>query len=140
MNKIIIALILIALGGVAALGFKLLNQGKGNIMEKQGVKIEVLKDGTGVTARSGNTVSVNYVGTLTDGTKFDSSVDRGQPFSFTVGIGQVIRGWDIGVEGMKVGEKVRLTIPPELAYGSQSVGPIPPNSTLIFEIDLLGVQ
>ncbi len=98
--------------------------------------------GTGVEATIGNTVSVNYVGTLTNGTKFDSSYDRNQPFSFVLGAQQVIAGWDEGVAGMRVGGKRKLVIPPDLAYGAQSVGNglIPPNSTLIFEVELLGVQ
>ncbi|MDP3004005.1 MAG: FKBP-type peptidyl-prolyl cis-trans isomerase, partial [Candidatus Azambacteria bacterium] len=87
------------------------------------------------------TVSVHYVGVLENGTKFDSSVDRGTPFEFSLGVGQVIPGWDIGVEGMKVGEARRLTIPSELAYGSSGAGnAIPPNATLIFEVQLLGIK
>lgn len=96
--------------------------------------------GTGATAATGDTVTVNYVGTLTNGTKFDSSYDRNQPFTFRLGAGQVIAGWDQGVVGMKVGGKRRLTIPPSLGYGSQANGPIPANSTLIFEIELLDVR
>jgi FKBP-type peptidyl-prolyl cis-trans isomerase len=101
--------------------------------------IDDLVVGTGATAAVGNTVTVHYVGTFTNGTQFDSSYDRGQPFSFRIGAGQVIAGWDQGVPGMKVGGKRRLTIPPSLAYGSQGQGPIPPNATLIFEIDLLSI-
>jgi len=96
--------------------------------------------GTGATAVSGDTVTVNYIGTLTDGTKFDSSYDRGQPYTFRLGAGAVIQGWDMGVPGMKVGGKRRLTIPPSLAYGSQGNGPIPPNATLKFDIDLVSIQ
>ena len=95
--------------------------------------------GTGATAATGDTVTVNYVGTLANGTKFDSSYDRGQPFTFRLGAGQVIAGWDQGVVGMRVGGKRRLTIPPSLGYGSQANGPIPANSTLIFEIELLSI-
>ena len=95
--------------------------------------------GTGATAATGDTVTVNYVGTLTNGTKFDSSYDRGQPFTFRLGAGQVIAGWDQGVVGMRVGGKRRLTIPPSLGYGGQANGPIPANSTLIFEIELLSI-
>ena len=84
---------------------------------------------------------MDYTGWLTNGTKFDSSKDHGQPFSFQLGGGQVIKGWDEGVDGMKVGGKRKLTIPPELAYGSRAVGGvIPPNSTLVFEVELLGVK
>jgi len=110
-------------------------------MNKQGVGIEILKEGTGAIAKNGDTVSVHYVGVLENGTKFDSSVDRGTPFEFSLGAGQVIPGWDIGVEGMKIGEKRKLTIPSELAYGSRGAGGvIPPNATLIFEVELLGIK
>jgi len=97
--------------------------------------------GEGTEAVAGKTISVHYTGTLEDGTKFDSSLDRGQPFTFTLGIGQVIAGWDQGVEGMKVGGKRTLVIPPQLAYGSQGIpGAIPPNATLHFDVELLEVQ
>lgn len=105
-----------------------------------GLVIEDITVGTGATAAAGNTVTVNYVGTLTNGTKFDSSYDRNQPFTFRLGAGQVIAGWDQGVVGMRVGGKRRLTIPPSLAYGNQAVGPIPANSTLKFDIELLAVN
>lgn len=101
--------------------------------------IEDLVVGTGATAAVGDTVTVHYVGTFTSGTKFDSSYDAGQPFAFRIGAGQVIAGWDQGVPGMKVGGKRRLTIPASLAYGSQGRGAIPPNTTLVFEIDLLSI-
>jgi len=105
------------------------------------VEIEILKEGTGAIAKKGDTVSVHYVGVLENGAKFDSSVDRGTPFEFTLGSGQVIPGWDIGVEGMKIGETRKLTIPPELAYGSSGAGStIPPNATLIFQVELLGIK
>jgi len=105
------------------------------------LKIEDLKKGDGtVTATTGKTIEVHYTGTLTNGKKFDSSLDRGQPFAFKLGAGQVIKGWDQGIEGMKVGGKRKLTIPPDLAYGNQQVGPIPANSTLIFEVELLKVN
>jgi FKBP-type peptidyl-prolyl cis-trans isomerase len=107
----------------------------------QGMKVEILKEGSGAAAKSGDTVSVNYLGTLQDGTKFDSSYDRGTPFQFTLGQNNVIQGWELGVVGMKVGEKRRLTIPPELAYGSAGAGGvIPPNATLTFEVELLGIN
>jgi len=106
-----------------------------------GLEIEVMTEGTGMVAAKGHRVSVHYTGWLTDGSKFDSSVDRGQPFQFELGRGQVIKGWDQGVSGMKVGGKVKLTIPPELAYGDRGFpGAIPPNSTLVFEVELLGVS
>jgi peptidylprolyl isomerase len=103
------------------------------------VQTQDLRAGTGATAASGDTVTVHYVGTLVNGTKFDSSYDRNQPFSFRIGAGQVIAGWEQGVPGMRVGGKRRLTVPPSLGYGSQTVGSIPPNSTLIFDIDLLSI-
>jgi FKBP-type peptidyl-prolyl cis-trans isomerase len=110
-------------------------------MNKQGVEIEILKEGTGAIAKKGDTVSVHYVGVLENGTKFDSSVDRGTPFEFPLGAGKVIPGWDIGVEGMKIGEARKLTIPSELAYGPSGAGNvIPPNATLIFEVQLLDIK
>jgi peptidylprolyl isomerase len=97
--------------------------------------------GNGPSPRPGQTVSVHYTGWLTNGQKFDSSLDRGQPFEFHLGQGEVIRGWDEGVASMKVGGKRKLTIPPELGYGARGAGGvIPPNATLVFEVQLLGVQ
>jgi FKBP-type peptidyl-prolyl cis-trans isomerase len=105
------------------------------------LKQEDLVVGSGAEAVAGKTVSVHYTGKLTDGTKFDSSLDRGDPFSFRLGAGQVIKGWDQGVAGMKVGGKRMLTVPPELGYGERGFpGAIPPNSTLVFEVELLGVS
>ena len=101
------------------------------------LKIEDLRKGEGATAQRGTTVEVHYTGWLENGKKFDSSLDRGQPFSFTLSAGRVIRGWDQGVVGMREGGLRRLTIPPELGYGASGIGPIPPNATLIFEIRLL---
>lgn len=97
--------------------------------------------GSGEVAVAGKTATVHYTGWLENGKKFDSSVDRGQPFSFPLGAGRVIKGWDEGVQGMKVGGKRKLTIPPGLGYGSRGAGGvIPPNATLIFDVELLGVQ
>jgi FKBP-type peptidyl-prolyl cis-trans isomerase len=100
-----------------------------------------IKVGTGPTAVRGQMVKVHYTGWLTNGKKFDSSVDRAEPFTFTLGQGQVIKGWDEGVAGMKVGGKRQLRIPPELGYGDRGAGGvIPPNATLIFDVELLGVR
>lgn len=105
------------------------------------MKIEKLVNGAGATPKRGDTVTVHYTGWLTDGTKFDSSVDRDEPFSFVLGTGQVIQGWDQGVASLRVGDKARLTIPPQLAYGQQGYpGAIPGNATLIFEVELLAIS
>jgi FKBP-type peptidyl-prolyl cis-trans isomerase FkpA len=105
------------------------------------LEIENVREGAGTEAVAGKTVSVHYVGTLLDGSKFDSSRDRGEPFDFKLGAGQVIKGWDQGVAGMKIGEVRKLTIPHELAYGERGYPPvIPPRATLVFEVELLGVR
>jgi len=105
------------------------------------LQIEELAVGAGAPATAGATVDVHYTGWLTDGTKFDSSRDRGKPFSFRLGAGQVIKGWDQGVTGMLVGGTRRLTIPHHLAYGERGFpGAIPPRATLVFEVELLGVR
>ena len=104
------------------------------------LKITIEQEGFGDSAEIGMSVSVHYTGKLEDGTEFDSSIPRGQPFTFTLGAGQVIKGWDLGVEGMKIGEKRSLVIPPHLGYGIRGAGAtIPPNATLIFDIELLEV-
>lgn len=110
------------------------------ITMSDGLKIEDLIVGSGAEVKSGDTVTVNYLGTLTDGTKFDSSYDRNMPFTTQIGVGQVIKGWDEGIVGMKVGGKRKLVIPSSLGYGDQSAGSIPPNSTLIFEVELVSIK
>jgi peptidylprolyl isomerase len=110
------------------------------ITTPSGLKYTVLKAGKGTTPKPGNTVFVHYTGTLTNGKKFDSSRDRGQPFSFILGQGQVIAGWDEALSTMKVGERRKLTIPPKLGYGAAGAGGvIPPNATLIFDVELLKI-
>ena len=105
------------------------------------VDIETTKAGTGEGARDGDTLLVHYTGKLADGTKFDSSHDRGRPFEVTLGQRRVIAGWEQGLQGMKVGEERKLTIPPELGYGARGAGGvIPPNATLVFEVELLDLQ
>lgn len=110
------------------------------IVKKSGLIIEELKIGTGKVAKTGNRVSVHYLGKLTNGRKFDSSYDRKEPFTFTLGAGEVIKGWDEGVAGMKVGGKRKLIIPAKLGYGASGAGGvIPPNATLVFEVALLKI-
>jgi len=112
-----------------------------NNVENNKLKIEVLNEGQGQAAKNGDNVFVHYTGTLEDGTKFDSSLDRGVPFDFILGTGQVIQGWDLGVLGMKIGEKRKLIISSDLAYGENGIpGAIPPNATLIFEVELLEIK
>lgn len=106
---------------------------------ESGLQYTDIVEGTGASPQTGQTVTVHYTGTLQDGTKFDSSRDRGQPFKFKIGVGQVIKGWDEGVSTMKVGGRRQLVVPPQLGYGSRGIGPIPPNSTLIFDVELLKV-
>jgi len=111
------------------------------ITNPSGLQYEDLVVGTGATAKAGDQVQVHYTGWLTDGRKFDSSLDHGSPFSFPLGGGRVIKGWDEGVAGMKVGGKRKLTIPADLGYGARgAAGVIPPNATLIFEVELLAIR
>jgi len=115
------------------------NEQDNQIMEN--LKIETIQEGAGEGAKNGDNVTVHYTGTLIDGTKFDSSVDRGQPFTFNLGSGQVIQGWEQGILGMKVGEKRKLTIPSEMGYGERGAGNIiPPNATLIFDVEMIGIN
>ena len=140
----IVAALVVVGGGLAYLA---MDSSEGNdkkkdevITTKSGLKYIEQKVGDGKEAKAGNVVEVHYTGTLKDGKKFDSSRDRGKPFSFELGAGQVIKGWDEGVAGMKVGGKRLLTIPPELGYGARGAGGvIPPNATLLFEVELLKV-
>jgi len=110
------------------------------ITTPSGLKYQDLQEGTGAQPKIGDTVVVHYTGWLTDGTKFDSSLDRGEPFEFKLGAGEVIKGWDMGVATMKVGGKRKLIVPPELGYGAQGRGPIPPDAILIFEVELLEIK
>ncbi|WP_227817812.1 FKBP-type peptidyl-prolyl cis-trans isomerase [Nitrogeniibacter aestuarii] len=111
------------------------------ITTESGLVYEELEIGDGETAAAGKMATVHYTGWLTNGQKFDSSKDRNDPFDFPLGQGYVIRGWDEGVQGMKIGGKRKLTIPPELGYGARGAGGvIPPNATLVFEVELLGLK
>jgi FKBP-type peptidyl-prolyl cis-trans isomerase len=136
-----VALVMAAAIGAAAAGPTKVNE-KDYKTSKTGLKYAILKEGKGEEAKKGHTVSVHYTGWLQDGgKKFDSSVDRGQPFQFPLGAGRVIAGWDEGVQGMKVGEKRQLVIPAKLGYGDRGAGGvIPGGATLIFDVELLGVK
>lgn len=109
----------------------------GQIPTTTGLSFTIVKMGTGESVKTGETVRAHYTGWLMDGTKFDSSVDRGEPFEVQIGVGRVIKGWDQAIVGMKTGEVRRLYIPANLAYGERGVGPIPPNATLVFEVELI---
>lgn len=118
------------------------NQPKQETSKSMGLEIKTTKEGTGErTVKNGDNIAVHYTGKLTDGTKFDSSLDRGTPFEFMIGQGMVIQGWEQGLLGMKVGEKRTLTIPSDLGYGSRgAAGVIPPNATLIFDVELISIK
>ena len=147
---VVIVIILIALGAYVMLtgsnGSLSNDQGTpenttaGKTYDVQGMKVEIIKEGTGVGAKNGDNVTVHYVGTLADGKRFDSSVDRNAPFTFMLGNGRVIKGWDLGVVGMRVGEKRKLVIPPDLAYGAAGFLTIPASATLTFEVELLKIN
>ena len=140
----LIAIVIIAalVAGAAAYMFvpKLPGISGAEVTTPSGLKYTDLVVGTGASPRTGQTATVHYTGTLTDGTKFDSSVDKGKPYEFPLGQGVVIRGWDEGVATMKVGGKRRLVVPPVLGYGATPRSKIPANSTLVFEVELLGVK
>lgn len=147
-----IGTVILSIAGIALLGYGIYyyrhNQDENpkitmdiSNVEKKGLEVKVLKEGNGEEAKSGDMVTVHYTGTFTDGNKFDSSVDIGEPFTFKLGAGQVIKGWDEGVLGMKVGEKRQLVIPGDLAYGPSGIpGAIPPNATLLFDVELLKIN
>lgn len=151
-SLVAIALIIIALGffrGKTATAPAQENNATAEIAENNQIKeeknmeleIKTTKEGTGSrVVKEGDTISVHYTGKLVNGTKFDSSLDRGKPFEFTVGAGQVIKGWDLGFIGAKIGEKRTLTIPADLGYGTRDMGIIPPNSTLVFDVELISIK
>ena len=136
-----VTLLLVALAGCSTQQGSSGDQASKEVTTPSGLKYTDTVVGNGATAEKGKLVTVHYIGYLMDGKKFDSSVDRGQPFQFNLGAGKVIKGWDEGVAGMKVGGKRTLIIPPDLAYGARGAGGvIPPNATLKFDVELLGVQ
>ena len=142
---VVIAVVLVGVligGGLIGGLFTSTNKTQDTTMQQEVSQIQSqdVVVGAGDVAVAGKEVTVNYTGVFTDGKKFDSSLDRGVPFTFKLGSGMVIKGWDIGVEGMKVGGKRVLIIPPQFGYGENDYGPIPGNSTLIFQIELLGVK
>lgn len=144
-NLRIVAIVLVVLLALSAVGYVLSKRGGGTggaeVTTASGLKYVDLVEGTGATPQRGQTVTVHYTGTLTNGKKFDSSVDRGRPAEYRIGVGEVIKGWDEGIMSMKVGGKRKFTIPANLAYGPMGRPPnIPPNSTLLFDVELLEVK
>ncbi len=145
MKKLVLGLMALALAFTGCKGDQKENktpEGAVAVITTSGLSIQDLTVGSGAVAELGNMVYVHYTGWLQDGKKFDSSLDRGEPFSFKLGAGRVIKGWDEGVAGMKIGGKRKLIIPPDLGYGDREVGNglIPPNSTLVFEVELIDVK
>ena len=141
---VVVALLIVVLLGIVAMSGGLSNVpgqgGNPTTFEIQGMKVEILNAGTGEGAKAGDIVTTHYAGALQDGKEFDSSIKRNTPFTFELGRGGVIKGWDLGLIGMKTGEKRRLTIPYELAYGADGFPPtIPPKATLIYVVDLMGI-
>lgn len=147
MSKKIFVIFIICLVVVVAIMFYIFSLNKINSKNKiinfvDGLRVEILREGSGIKVKNGDIVIVNYIGMLEDGTVFDSSYNRNKPFMFKLGSGMVIKGWEEGIVGMKVGEKRKLTIPPNLGYGVAGIpgGPIPPNSTLVFKVELLKIN
>lgn len=140
----VIAIVVIVVLAVSAVAYVMMNRGPATgaeVATASGLKYVDVVEGTGATPRTGQTVTVHYTGTLENGTKFDSSVDRGQPYQFRLGEGAVIKGWDEGLASMKVGGKRKLIIPPSLGYGERGSPPkIPANSILLFDVELLSVK
>ncbi|MDX2230025.1 MAG: FKBP-type peptidyl-prolyl cis-trans isomerase [Leptolyngbyaceae cyanobacterium bins.349] len=133
----VIATPLVAEAPIPTITTKKVEASENYVTTPSGLKYLDMVEGSGETPQAGQTVTVHYTGTLENGSKFDSSRDRGTPFKFKLGAGQVIKGWDEGIASMKVGGRRQLVIPPTLGYGSRGVGPIPPDSTLIFDVELL---
>jgi peptidylprolyl isomerase len=139
----VIAILIIVGLAVSAVAYLLSHRGpaKGaEIVTASGLKYVDVVEGTGATPKTGQTVTVHYTGTLENGMKFDSSVDKGQPYEFPIGQGEVIKGWDEGLASMKVGGKRKLIVPPALGYGTRGSGRVPPNSIMLFDVELLGVK
>lgn len=141
---VVAILIVVALGlyflFAGSNGFIGSNQANNSVPSVEGLTVEVLRQGSGVEAKAGDSVTVHYVGSLSNGEKFDSSIDRNAPFTFPLGQNRVIKGFDLGITGMKVGEKRKLTIAPELGYGSAGFLSIPANATLVYEVELLSIN